>query len=74
MVDRGAEARERCRCRSGEAGLMALRELCAAKIEDWRDELERAAKPENCAKLQGKISGLRELLEDITPRQDVGHG
>lgn len=58
------EALAVCRAHAGSQGLSALREYAAAKIEDWRDELEGAS-PERCQRLQGMIAGVRDILGDI---------
>lgn len=43
-------------------------ELSEHIINGWRDELESAS-PERCQRLQGKIQGVRELLEMMKPQQ-----
>lgn len=67
---RKAQAQQTCRDNHGASGLLGVRELCDCLIEGWRDEMERA-KPERLPALQGKISGLRDLLEEMTPRQNA---
>lgn len=57
-----------CRDNYGSTGVLGVRELCECLIEGWHDDMERA-KPERFQVLQGKIQGLRELLESIKPQQ-----
>ncbi|MBI5520214.1 MAG: hypothetical protein HY916_09155 [Desulfovibrio sp.] len=63
-----ARALEACRAHAGDSGLLALRALGAAKIEDWRDEMEHTTDPVLLHQLQGKISGMRDIMADIWPR------
>lgn len=62
-------ALEACRAHAGDSGLLALRALGTAKIEDWRDEMEHTTDPVLLHQLQGKISGMRDLMADIWPRE-----
>jgi polyhydroxyalkanoate synthesis regulator phasin len=58
-----------CRDRRTERGMQVLTALCARRIEGWRVELE-TARPEQVQALQGRIRGMRELLESIEPREE----
>ncbi|MDQ7836032.1 MAG: hypothetical protein RDU24_11675 [Humidesulfovibrio sp.] len=67
---RKAQALRVCRDSYGTHSILGVRELCDCLIEEKRDELEKV-KPERFQALQGKILGLRELLEEMTPRQNA---
>lgn len=64
------DLRDDLRSRHGDGALAELREFCALKIEEWRNDLETAS-GERVFKLQGKVQGLREVLDEINPTQPL---
>jgi hypothetical protein len=60
--------RQECRNRRTEQGLQAMAAYCRACMEEWRLELETAPLAE-VPGLQGRIRGMREILDAVTPRE-----
>ena len=51
--------------------ILALRGYCEHKISEWQEQLEVASEQQTIHRLQGRIKGIKSVLEDIQPENQA---